>query len=531
MNAPGTGNRWETSRFYLPEQSRTWFLPGGTGKRRAALFYPDAGGLSHISLSEDPDLPFRSGKYLARSTPFSFPLAGENQEDLTGQLQKLEEALNSGAELTALASSNFNAFKDKTEAPHALMLIGETREELLREIRFLSKGIARAFAAGTGPGSELKTPKGSYFTANPLGQTGKVVFVYPGVGSAYLGLGQNLFHMFPGVYDGFAGLAPDVGSFLKERELYPRTWASLTEEHRKTLERELRKGIMDISECGISFSVIFTMIMAGYFKLFPELAMGYSMGEASMMASLMVWQDPGQMSGRLKECDVFSHALSGDLTAVRKSWGLPPRSANGEQIWESYTLLADREVVEAAVAGEERAYITLINTDKEVVVAGDPESCVRVAEGIGCRYFPLRLDLAIHSEPAWQEYDRLVDLFNLPVAGKSGFRFYSSSCYLPVPIRSKSVAHSIARAFCDPVDFPRLVRKAHADGGRIFIEMGPRNICSLWIDDILSGEPYTAVAINQKGTRDQLALVRGLAQLVGHRVNVDLSPLFKFGRG
>jgi len=301
-----------------------------------------------------------------------------------------------------------------------------------------------------------------------------------------------------------------------------------TDDELKILTRIMRKDIMDISECGISFSVIYTMILAGYFKLFPESAIGYSMGETSMMASLMVWKDPGQLSGKLKETEVFSKALHGELTAVRKDWGLPDLKEGDEKfIWESYTLLADRDVVQEAVKNEERVYLTLINTDNEVVIAGDPASCVRVAEKIGCRYFPLRLDLAIHSKPAWSEYDNIVNLFTLPTEEASGIKFYSSSCYMPLPMRSKAVANSIARAFCDPVDFPRLVRKVHDDGGRIFIEAGPRQICSQWINEILKDQEFAAVPFNIKGTKDQVSMVRALAQLVSHRVNVDIKPLFK----
>jgi PfaB family protein len=162
----------------------------------------------------------------------------------------------------------------------------------------------------------------------------------------------------------------------------------------------------------------------------------------------------------------------------------------------------------------------------EVVIAGEPESCRRVIKQMGCKHYPLGLDLAIHCSPTRLEYERIVDLYTLPLCENPGIKFYSSSCYKPIPLRSKSVAHSIAKAYSETVDFPRLVNQAYEDGARLFIELGSRKFCCNLIDRILGGKDHLAMAINVKGTKDQASLVRVLAQLVSHRVPVDLSPLF-----
>ena len=64
------------------------------------------------------------------------------------------------------------------------------------------------------------------------------------------------------------------------------------------------------------------------------------------------------------------------------------------------------------------------------------------------------------------------------------------------------MAHSIARAFSETVDFPRLVNQAYDDGARIFIELGSRKFCSNLIDKILKDKDHLAMAINVKGTMD-----------------------------
>jgi PfaB family protein len=516
---------WDKSPFYVPTRSRTWFCNGNLFKRKAAIFIKGKAESGHFILSQASPTQRVYGKYLANSMPFCFPQAGLSQAEITQSLSNLSSKLSQTLNLTELCKNNFSAFQKKGDAPYALMLVGRNKDELIKEADFIKNGLHSAFSLNT----SITTPRGSYFTANPLGQKGKVVFVYPGVGSAYIGLGQDLFHMFPGLYDQFSKLTPMVGEVLKEKNLYPQSNTLLTDEQIKILEKQFRKDIMAVSECGIAFSILYSMISTLYFKLRPDFALGYSMGEAAMLASLKVWQNPSQLSVKLRTNSAIKSGLHGKHTAVRKSWDLKPAgNGNDEVIWESFTLFANRDIVKAEVDKVERVYLTLVNTDNEVVIAGDPEACEEVAKKIGCEYFPLRLNLAIHSEPAHFEYDNLVDLYTLPVEKNTKIKFYSSSCYMPVPLYTRAVAHSIAKAFCDPVDFPKLVKRTWDDGGRVYIEAGPRQTCSLWIEEILKGREAVAVPLNIKGRGDHRSLSCALAQLVAHRVKMDISCLFNF---
>ncbi|CDN15226.1 omega-3 polyunsaturated fatty acid synthase subunit, PfaB [Richelia intracellularis] len=65
----------------------------------------------------------------------------------------------------------------------------------------------------------------------------------------------------------------------------------------------------------------------------------------------------------------------------------------------------------------------------------------------------------------------------------------------------------------------------YADGARIFIETGAGNVCSRWIDKNLSARPHLTVSLNRRGLDDHAGLVKALAKLISHQVDVDLSPL------
>ena len=175
-------------------------------------------------------------------------------------------------------------------------------------------------------------------------------------------------------------------------------------------------------------------------------------------------------------------------------------------------------------------YCTLINTPDNIVVGGYPPDCLRVFEKLGVRAFPMDMQNAIHSPPATLDRKAMEKLFQMPVVRKAQTKIFSSSCYLPVPQFAKSVAVSIAKCLTEQVDFPKLVEAVYREGARVFLEMGPGgNLCH-WIDKILkptqqSGPSVTAV-LNARGARDEVVLLRALAKLVSHGVNLDLSRLF-----
>jgi PfaB family protein len=514
---------WKKSPFYTATESRPWFVDPACPRRTAAISHVDSRGTAHLVLYEDTIQDRRPNRYLAMVSPYCYPLSGDDQTDLVKGLTALCQTTKSNSNLLGPAKESLAAFQERPEAAYALTIVGHTREEILKEIEFMQKRLSDAFERGT----ELKTPKGSYFTPNPLGGDQTVAFVYPGVGSAYVGLGQDLFHLFPAVFEKVSGMTEDAGEFFKEREIYPRSREILTGDDKWKLELRFRKDTTTIAKCGLSFFGLYTMVLRDCFKVTPHYALGYCQGETGMMASLGVWTDPMKLTETHTTSPTFQERLHGELTAVREYWGLKGRaSSTDEKIWDSYTLQAAPAIVREAIEKEERVYLTMVNTPDEVVIAGEPESCLRVIKELGCKHYPLGLRMALHADPARLEYDRLVDLYTLPVNENPGIRFYSTSCYKPIPIRSKAVAHSIAKAFSQTVDFPRLVSQTYEDGARIFIEIGSRKFCSNLIDKILTDRPHLAIPTNVKGVKEQASLVRILAQLLSHRVPVDLSPLF-----
>jgi PfaB family protein len=280
---------------------------------------------------------------------------------------------------------------------------------------------------------------------------------------------------------------------------------------------------------GSMISILYTMILRDVFKIRPATAFGYSLGEIGMLFSCGIWDQADAISARLRASPLFQQRISGPMNAVRDCWGLPQSRVErlDEPIWANYFLMTTAENVTAALSNEPRAYLTHINTPRQVVIGGDPEACQRVIAALKCTSLRAPFDFALHCEAMRSEAAEFTDLLTWPVAATPSTRLYSAAGHEPLPINPPAIASRISSMLCSRLDFPTLVRRTYVDGAKVFIELGANANCSKWIEDILKNETAVSAAINRKGVDDHLAIVRLLAKLVTQRVPLDLSPLYR----
>ena len=527
-NTPAELARWEQTSLYMPTDSRAWFENKKTLRRVAGVSLVSAvDAATFVVLSEDQNTRKRTNRYLAEVAWHFLPIFGDSEQELLTALKNWQTKLETDESLSVLLKDGLSDVTSNKQTEYAAVILGEDRAELLNEINVMASGITSAFEKN----KEWKTPKGSYFTPQPVGREGEVAFVYPGVGAAYIGLGQNLYHMFPESFNALDRMARDASKMNKEHILYPRARHRLSKKERKQRDNLLRSSISTISECGIGIAYMMTNLFKTSFKLKPDAAVGYSMGEVTMYTAVDAWNDAGSLSRRLAEYPTFNCNLTGDLLTLREHWGIPvEREDETIPLWEMYSLRADPQAVQLLCDKEDRCYLAIINTQDNVVIGGAPESCARVIEALGGRAMSLGIVSAIHSEPARREYERMVNLYTVETGKKLDLKLYSSSVYKPVPHHSKALANSIARSFTEQLDFPRLINAMYEQGVRVFVEIGADRSCSTWIDRIMKTEsgslPHICVPMNGKGTPDHVSITRALAKLVSHRVDVDISLLY-----
>ncbi|OUS23753.1 hypothetical protein A9Q99_27340 [Gammaproteobacteria bacterium 45_16_T64] len=525
--APADQQAWDNSPFYVATESTPWFENKALGGRKSAVNITSSKESCHIVLAENRALVGRDNKYFSRASWCFYPMAGNSFDQLSSKLRQLQSDIAGAENLKSLAADYFSQHKkDQATSEYSLVVLGESQEVLDNEVELMLAGLKAAFDTGV----ERKTPKGSFFTPTPVGPDAEVAFVYPGIGAPYVDFGRDLFHLFPKASESLNCMSRDSGKSVKQDLLYPRARHKLSPKQKKQVEKELKVNLHKISECGVGMGYLLTKAFRDQFKLEPNAGVGYSMGEVSMYVALDAWTDPGCLSEPLADHPTFKHNITGELYALKDFWGLAKTDESGTKLWNTYSLRGNPEEVSKVVAGEEKVFLTIINTPDNMLIGGDPEGCQRVVKKLGTRAMSLELASAIHSAPAKAEYDRIVDLYSIDVNERSSVRYYSTSVYKAVPHRTKAIANSIAKSFTEPVDFPRLIQEMVDSGVRVFVEMGADRSCSTWIDKILKhgddAVPHVCVPVNARGTDDHITIVRALAKLVSHRVNIDISSLY-----
>jgi PfaB family protein len=515
---------WRGSPFYVAVESKPWFLEPGATKRVAAVNMMEENNIyGHLILSEEISQVERSSQYLAEMPYYLFPIAADDRSSLLTQITALQQSLTNGSSISQLANDYFQKYQQYKQSTYALAILSRHPEELKREIERAIQGVKIAFATG----KDWQTPLGSYFTVNPQGKKGHVAFVYPGSFTSYIGLGRNIFRLFPQLHNDVVIKSVYNRVANIEKILYPRSINKLLRRQLESIEQTLIDDPVSMLESEVGIAGLMTAILKNYFQIQSPYSFGYSLGETSMMLAQGVWTSFKSTSDYLNSSPLFKTRLSGPKNAVRQHWGLPLiHEGKREEFWSNYILICSYSLVQEVLKNESRVYTVLINTPEEVIIAGETKACERVIQTLKCDAFPTSINHVIHCEPMHSEYDELVKVNTLPIQTNSKTIFYSAAEYAPMKIDSHLIGKNIAKALCHQLDFPRLVNRAYNDNVRIFIEVGVGSNCSRWISEILKDKGHLAVSLNRRGVDDHTSIIKALAKLFSHRIELDLSPLY-----
>lgn len=459
------------------------------------------------------------------------PISGDSINELKAKLFQLLSSLDIGALDTSFASHQLAFWFERYDAnaPLALVLMAASIDDLKLEAKAMLAALEND--AIRHHGQHFKTPAGSCFTAKPLGDAG-LTFVYPGVGTVYANMFNNLHEYFPALYHQLEREG-DLSAMLQSPQIYA-----------ENIKTAAGMNLSQQAISGVGASYLFTKLLTQVFNIKPKMALGYSMGEAAMWASLDVWQTPHAMINATENSDIFNHAISGELTAVRRAWQL----ADDEAIaWNSFVVRADSHEIKALLPEFPRAYLAITQGDT-CVIAGCEASCKALLTKLGKRGIAANRVTAMHTAPAMLVHGQVQDFYTQalkpealkPKALKAAaqdlpIRFISAAQTAPVTVDSHSIGRAIADTFCSPLDFSALIHNATEQGARLFVEVGADRQTSTLIDKIshahasqsTANAATAAIACNAKGADAITSLLKCLAQLISHRVPLSLAPLIQ----
>lgn len=308
--------------------------------------------------------------------------------------------------------------------------------------------------------------------------TGKIAFVFTGAQTSYPKMGASLFHHFP-----------EFLSWLSQHRL--------PQAHLEALVTRILeiKTITDFSmfEELKAYSLLtqfHALISQRYLKLVPDVCIGYCSGETNALLALGAWRDMATLYQEVEQSRLYEETLAGKFSVLK---GQP---------WQSFRLLADvqkvQQFIDETLFSPAKAYITIINSPKDCIIAGFPEACAKILQAFPGAAKPLPYSMVLHCPEFAPMTNVWRTLHTRHTYAVSHTRFYATGTGHLYTLDAKNAADALVTQARNQVNFPRVIQQAWESGVRVFIEHGPRNLCSQWISDILKDKPHLSIALDNK---------------------------------
>ncbi|WP_085812777.1 type I polyketide synthase [Geoanaerobacter pelophilus] len=474
----------EKSPFYLAREKRPWFQRPDVPRRAAVSAFGFGGSNFHVVLEE-----YRPEKKAADWDGYTQVLAfsGADAAALAAVLDRVptDAAWSAVRELAYHSRASFD--------PKGAMRLALVVERGKTNIASLVKN-AKAMLEKNSK-SAWQTPDGAFFGC---GAAGKLGMLFPGQGSQYTGMLNDLACRFPQLLDAISaaneGFTSADGRRLSDL-IYPPS--AFDEESRTRQDEALRAT--QAAQPAIGAVSLGALRLLQSFGLEPQGVAGHSYGELTALCA----------AGRLDENAL--HALSrlrGELMGA----------GNGDK-GSMLAVSAPLEKIAEVVAAEKLdMVIANKNAPTQAVLSGASAEIKRAVEvfkgrGLTCKELPVAA--AFHSQlvaDAATPFLAALDKIEMP---KAKIPVYANTTAAVYPEDSAAAKAQLASQLAMPVEFVAEIEAMYAAGINSFVEAGPGNRLTGLVSAILADRPHTAVALDSSsGKRAGVAdLGRCLAQL------------------
>jgi malonyl CoA-acyl carrier protein transacylase len=383
------------------------------------------------------------------------------------------------------------------DGPVRLAVVAETERErqgVLERIPLILQRDARASGW---------LDSGACFSPAPV--QGKVACLFTSGGTGYLGMGRNL----------LLGM-PSLPMLIRPlQDLAPADWAYGAHRGRSGDPLYEGAGTMVLSQIHAAF----TRDVLG---LQPDLAMGLSQGEMNALFAYGAWGGRDGEFELWKRGGRYARLLSGTAEAARLHWGLPEGT---EVQWRNWTVFGPVGKVLERVAGEPRAYVSIVFSPVHCMLAGEAQACKRVLAGCPGLTAFLSVGAAEHTPVMAQVRADWYRQHHRPTHAVPGVAFYSNHFGGSYALSDDRVATALTGQAMDPLDFPTAAWRAWDSGVRVFIEHGPRNLLTAALNRLLPRNEGVFLSLDVQGENSLTRAVKVAAELWARGVPVDLGRM------
>ncbi|HEV7579829.1 MAG TPA: beta-ketoacyl synthase N-terminal-like domain-containing protein, partial [Mycobacterium sp.] len=470
---------WSAGAVSLLTESRAW--PSGDGPRRAAVSsFGISGTNAHVIIEQPPVADTESIANEPNTRETAWVLSARSEQALANQAKRLLAHVSGNADLGPVDVA-WSLVTTRAVFDHRAAVVGADRDHLVEGLIELAAG-----------------EPGAGVVAGRVRSAGKTVFVFPGQGSQWLGMGQQLYGRFPEFAQAFdeAAAALDPQLRLPLRQVMWGTDADLLQ------STEFAQPALFAVEVALA-------ALLQHWGVVPDVVTGHSVGEitAAYVAGVLSLSDAATVvAGR------------GRLMAA-----LPPGGA-------MVAIATDEAEVTPLLTAE--VNLAAVNAPHAVVISGADAAVTAVADELarrGRRVHRLAVSHAFHSslmEPMLEDFTQLVAGVSASppriglvsnLTGQLAGPGYGSPQYWVEHVRQ-------------PVRFADGVRAAESLGARAFVEVGPGRGLTAAVEQSLTIEQAISVVTLAKDRPEAESALAALGHLFTIGVAVDWPAAVGGGR-
>ncbi|MCX4743061.1 SDR family NAD(P)-dependent oxidoreductase [Streptomyces antibioticus] len=466
VGEPSSKVEWSAGAVELLTEAREWPGTGERPRRAGVSSFGVSGTNAHVILEHAPEV-----ERAAVVEPVAVPwvLSARSAEALREQAAKLVAHLGEQPEFSP-ANVGWSLATGRATLEHRAVVVGRDREELLAGLGDVN--------AGSGSG-------------------GRVVFVFPGQGAQWAGMGVELLDTAPVFADRFAECAQALAEFVDwdaEAVLRGTPGAPLLE--RVDVVQPLSWAVM------VSLAALWRS-----YGVEPAAVVGHSQGEiaAACVAGGLSLRDGARVVALRSQA--IAAGLAGDGGMV------------------SLALSAER-AVERIAGWDGRVEIAALNGPASVVVAGESKALDELiaacgADGVRARRIPV--DYASHtSHVEWIE-EELARVLAEVRPQTSTVPFFSTVEADWIDTEALDAGYWY-RSLRRTVRFEEAVRALAGQDHAVFVEVSPHPVLAMSIQDTAEDAVVTGSLRRDDGGLDRF--LTSLGELWVHGVEVDWARAF-----
>jgi acyl transferase domain-containing protein/NAD(P)H-dependent flavin oxidoreductase YrpB (nitropropane dioxygenase family)/NAD(P)-dependent dehydrogenase (short-subunit alcohol dehydrogenase family) len=486
----------KNSSLYLLDKAEPW-LASGQNPRRAATSAFGFGGTNFHVVMEEYTSEYRCWKQSAASDKWTAELflwSGKDKAEINAKLAQTQNLLAQNPDIY-LRDLAFTLAKSYNANAETIAIVAESFSGLNADITAVLND---------------EMPKSAYHSGN---KSGKLAVLFSGQGSQYTGMLSDIAVAFPIVSETLSEadkvlatafelrFGKSLSSFIFPRGAYDKDSKKLAEEQLKNT---------DVAQPSLGAVEAALWQLMQNFSLKADKFAGHSYGEFVAMYA----------AGKIDFADLMQVSESRGRLIVDK--------AAGDELGTMAAVKSARADVESAIQDIADVVIANHNAPEQIIISGSKEAIAKASEilaNAGKSVVQIPVAAAFHSpyvKLAQSDLAKVIDSLNWQ---EGDGIVYSNNTAKPHDNNIAKIKVAMAEHLVASVEFVKQIEQMYEDGARVFLELGPKNVLTKLVGQILGGKPHTAIAFDDKG-RGITGMLHAFSGLLCAGVSLDVNALF-----